>query len=264
MDPGQAAPGRTVAILLPLTGPRADLGQVLLQGGPTGSSGNSGPALDVLDTGGTAAGAADAAKTAYHNGDSVILGPLTSAETAAVAPIARCSRYPGLGVHKRRISIATWRLATRHIAGSANPAPRCRGSGAGENSVCRLCCPIPISDGRMARALTKCDRIPPACPAQCADACSGHGGHYRRCPGPVRLCQPSWADRREDQGRSRVGNRGWSTRGTGTRRRPPSRRRRSTFFFSPIPVKTSGDRGGPAILRCRSFGRSDHRSSSVG
>ncbi len=87
---------RVAAILLPLSGPRADLGQVLLQSAQLALQDNSGPSLDVLDTGGTAAGAATAAQTAVSNGDSVILGPLTSPETAAVAPIARAARIPVL------------------------------------------------------------------------------------------------------------------------------------------------------------------------
>lgn len=84
-----SASGGKVAILLPLTGPRADIGRVLAQAAqlalPTGAS----PALDIIDTAGTAAGAATAAQAALSNGDGLILGPLTSAETASVAPIAR-------------------------------------------------------------------------------------------------------------------------------------------------------------------------------
>jgi branched-chain amino acid transport system substrate-binding protein len=79
-----------------LTGPRADLGQVLLQAARLALQDNSGPLLDVLDTGGTAPGAATAAQTAISNGDRLILGPLTSAETASVAPIARGAGVPVL------------------------------------------------------------------------------------------------------------------------------------------------------------------------
>lgn len=57
---------------------------------------NSGPSLDVLDTGGTATGAAAAAQAAIAKGDSLILGPLTSPETASVAPIARRAGIPVL------------------------------------------------------------------------------------------------------------------------------------------------------------------------
>jgi hypothetical protein len=55
-----------------------------------------GPTLDVLDTGGTPAGAVTAAQAAIANRDSLILGPLTSAETAAMAPIARNAGIPVL------------------------------------------------------------------------------------------------------------------------------------------------------------------------
>jgi ABC-type branched-subunit amino acid transport system substrate-binding protein len=47
------------------------------------------PPLDAKDTGGTPDGAAAAAQTAIAAGAGLILGPLTSQETAAVAPIAR-------------------------------------------------------------------------------------------------------------------------------------------------------------------------------
>jgi branched-chain amino acid transport system substrate-binding protein len=85
-----------IAILLPLTGPRADVGQVLLQAAQLALQDDSGPSLDVLDTGGTPAGAATTAHAAVSNGDSLILGPLTSTETASVAPIARGAGIPVL------------------------------------------------------------------------------------------------------------------------------------------------------------------------
>jgi branched-chain amino acid transport system substrate-binding protein len=52
--------------------------------------------LDVLDTGGTPGGAATTAQSAVSKGNSLILGPLTSAETASVAPIARTAGIPVL------------------------------------------------------------------------------------------------------------------------------------------------------------------------
>jgi ABC-type branched-subunit amino acid transport system substrate-binding protein len=84
------------AILLPLSGSHADLGQVLEQAAQLALQDNRGPSLDVMDTGGTSAGAATAAQAAVSKGDSLILGPLTSAETASVAPIARNARVPVL------------------------------------------------------------------------------------------------------------------------------------------------------------------------
>jgi ABC-type branched-subunit amino acid transport system substrate-binding protein len=54
------------------------------------------PALDVKDTGGTPDGAARAASAAIQAGAQIILGPLTSPETAQVAPIARGAGVPVL------------------------------------------------------------------------------------------------------------------------------------------------------------------------
>jgi branched-chain amino acid transport system substrate-binding protein len=83
-------------MLLPLTGPRADIGHVLEQAARLALQDGAGPTLDVLDTGGTAAGAVTAVQATIANRDSLILGPLTSAETAAVAPIARNAGIPVL------------------------------------------------------------------------------------------------------------------------------------------------------------------------
>jgi branched-chain amino acid transport system substrate-binding protein len=91
-----AGSGQSVAILLPLTGPRADIGHVLEQAARLAVQDGSGPTLDVLDTAGTAAGAALATQASIANRDSLILGPLTSTETAAVAPIARNAGIPVL------------------------------------------------------------------------------------------------------------------------------------------------------------------------
>lgn len=99
LGPSASRSNRTtqaIAILLPLTGPRADLGTVLLQATQLALQDDQAASLDVLDTGGTAAGATKAAQTAVVNGDGVILGPLTSSETAAVAPIARVANMPVL------------------------------------------------------------------------------------------------------------------------------------------------------------------------
>src|SRR6185312_4942429 len=81
--------GRHVALLLPLSGPHADIGQSMRQAAELALSEPGSPTLDVRDTGGTPQGATTAAQAAVAAGDTLILGPLTSAETAAVAPIAR-------------------------------------------------------------------------------------------------------------------------------------------------------------------------------
>ncbi len=76
-----------VAILVPLTGPNANLGRDLLQGVQL-ALGPNGPQPDVLDTKGTPSGATAAAQQAVAAGDGIIVGPLTAGETAAAAAVA--------------------------------------------------------------------------------------------------------------------------------------------------------------------------------
>ncbi len=88
------ATGKTtgpVALLLPLSGPMQPVGQVLENAAKLAFTNSSAPALDIRDTGGTAPGAASAAQAAIAAGDGLILGPLTSAEAHAVAPIAQAA-----------------------------------------------------------------------------------------------------------------------------------------------------------------------------
>src|SRR5882757_6019657 len=61
--------GQSVAILLPLTGPRADIGHVLQQAAQLALQDGRGPTLDVLDTGGTAVGAVAAVQASIANRD---------------------------------------------------------------------------------------------------------------------------------------------------------------------------------------------------
>lgn len=79
-----------------MTGSHADIGQVLVQAAQLALQQDNSPALDVLDTTGTPQGAAAAAQTAVAHGDGMILGPLTSGETAAVTPIAKGANIPVL------------------------------------------------------------------------------------------------------------------------------------------------------------------------
>jgi len=93
----QAAPrSARVAILVPLTGQYANIGQALLQAAQLALAVPGAPQLDVKDTGGTPAGAAAAAHAAIADGAGIIIGPLLSSETAAVAPIARGAGVPVL------------------------------------------------------------------------------------------------------------------------------------------------------------------------
>jgi branched-chain amino acid transport system substrate-binding protein len=88
-------PGKTagpVAVLLPLTGSMAPVGQVLANAVKLAfPNDGSGAVLDIRDTGSTPPGAAAAAQAAIAAGDGMILGPLTSAEAHAVAPVAQAA-----------------------------------------------------------------------------------------------------------------------------------------------------------------------------
>jgi ABC-type branched-subunit amino acid transport system substrate-binding protein len=89
--PSAGASGQGVAILLPLSGPRAEIGQTMLRAAQLALDMPGAPSLDAKDTGGTPSGAVAAAQAAIAAGAGLILGPLTSPETAAVAPIARAA-----------------------------------------------------------------------------------------------------------------------------------------------------------------------------
>ncbi|HUZ63182.1 MAG TPA: penicillin-binding protein activator [Acetobacteraceae bacterium] len=90
--PGAVAPaGRRVAILLPLSGPMAGIGQAMLNAAKLALSGPGSPPLESFDTQGSPAGAAAAAQQAIAQKAGLILGPLTAPETAAVAPVARAA-----------------------------------------------------------------------------------------------------------------------------------------------------------------------------
>jgi hypothetical protein len=98
-SPGHVAPGvaaggapggaQGIALLAPLTGPNAERGQALVNAAQLALAAPGSPPLDVRDTAGTAEGAAAAATAALAAGAGLIIGPLTAAETAAVAPVAR-------------------------------------------------------------------------------------------------------------------------------------------------------------------------------
>ena len=81
----QAPAGTHVALLAPLTGPNADRGNALAQAAKLALDLPGAPVLDVIDTKGTPEGAAAAATAAIAGGAGLILGPLTSQETAAAA-----------------------------------------------------------------------------------------------------------------------------------------------------------------------------------
>ncbi len=91
--------GRTrVALLLPLSGQQAPLGQALQQAAELALFEQNDRRVEFvpLDTGGNAMGAGDAARRAVSLGAVSVVGPLTGAETAAAAPVAQAARLPVL------------------------------------------------------------------------------------------------------------------------------------------------------------------------
>lgn len=83
-----APTGTSVALLAPLSGPNADRGPSLVQAAKLALDAPGAPTLLVIDTTGTPDGAALAARQAIAQGAGLIIGPLTTAETAAAAPVA--------------------------------------------------------------------------------------------------------------------------------------------------------------------------------
>lgn len=89
--PDGTTKGIRIGMLLPLTGPKAPLGQALLNAAQLAlfdaRQGDVG--LVVRDTKGTAAGAQAAAQAALDEGASLLVGPFFATSVAAAAPVAR-------------------------------------------------------------------------------------------------------------------------------------------------------------------------------
>jgi ABC-type branched-subunit amino acid transport system substrate-binding protein len=95
--PLQAPQGpRHLALLLPLSGPNAAVAQAMQLAAQLAASAPGAPPLDVQDTGGDPRRAMIAAQKAIASGDAMILGPLTTAETQAVATVAVPAQMPVL------------------------------------------------------------------------------------------------------------------------------------------------------------------------
>lgn len=87
-----------IALLLPLSGQNAPIGQAMLNAAQLALFEQGGAGYEIVprDTGGTAQGAASAARAALANGAKAVIGPLTSPETSAVAAVARAGNVPVL------------------------------------------------------------------------------------------------------------------------------------------------------------------------
>lgn len=94
--PAPAAQAQAVALLAPMTGANAARGEALADAAKLALADQGSPRLDLRDTGGTPDGAAAAARAAIAAGDTLIIGPLTAAETNAAARVAQPAGVPML------------------------------------------------------------------------------------------------------------------------------------------------------------------------
>jgi branched-chain amino acid transport system substrate-binding protein len=99
--PGATGPAK-VALLVPLSGANAELGQAILEAAQLALFESGGDRLTLVprDTAGNAGGAAAAARSVVSDGVGLILGPLLAAEVEAVKPIAQ-------GAHINVIAFST-------------------------------------------------------------------------------------------------------------------------------------------------------------
>lgn len=88
--PAAAGPVK-VGLLVPMSGPNADLGKAMLEAAQLALFTTGGDRLTLVprDTAGTPDGAANAARQALGEGAKLLLGPLLAVEVEAVKPIAR-------------------------------------------------------------------------------------------------------------------------------------------------------------------------------
>lgn len=93
-----ARPGAQVAVLVPLSGQHAAVGNGLVQTAQLALFDMRKPSLSLMpiDTGGTPEGAAEAARQAIAQGADMIIGPLLAGSVSAVGPVARSANIPVL------------------------------------------------------------------------------------------------------------------------------------------------------------------------
>jgi ABC-type branched-subunit amino acid transport system substrate-binding protein len=121
-----------VAILLPLTGRMAEIGQSMLKAAQLALSVPGSPTLIVKDTGGSPEQAARVAAEAINEGAKMLLGPVTSAETAMVSPVARRAGVPELAFtnDQSQSRLGVWTLGitpgqqVRRLVEAVNAASR--------------------------------------------------------------------------------------------------------------------------------------------
>jgi len=102
--PAAGADSVRVALLVPLTGPAAKVGQAMLNAAQLALFQFADDRFELLphDTGGSVDGALAAAQLAIGDGAKLIVGPLLSASVQAVGPIARAANVPVVGFSSDR------------------------------------------------------------------------------------------------------------------------------------------------------------------
>jgi branched-chain amino acid transport system substrate-binding protein len=100
-----------VALLVPLSGPNAELGKAMLEAAQLALFTTGGDRLTLVprDSGGTGESAANAARSAISEGATLILGPLLAAEVEAVKPVARDAK----------VNVIAFSTATQLAGGNA-------------------------------------------------------------------------------------------------------------------------------------------------
>ena len=91
---GMGAQKIKVALLVPMSGPHADVGEAIVNASQLALFDVGGDTFEIMprDTKGTASGAYSAAETALAEGAQLILGPLFAEEVRAVSPLAAAKR----------------------------------------------------------------------------------------------------------------------------------------------------------------------------
>ena len=184
--------GQRVAILLPLSGPHADIGQPMLQAAQLAMDAQGGPPIDAKDTGGTPDGAAAAARAAIADGAGLsgVRPPWPKPPPShrwRGRPMSRFWHSPTI---RRRRSQASGRW---HHAGPTGAASGRGGAGPGEDAIRRAAARHGLRPCHGAGA-DPGDRGQWRATSQHPFLCIRHAGHQCGGAGLVRLRQPARPD----------------------------------------------------------------------
>lgn len=192
--PSAAGPtSQRIAILLPLSGAHADIGQAMLNGAKLALDAPGAPPLDAKDTGSTPDGTAAAARAAI------------AARSANVAVLAFTN-----DLSQARPGV--WTLGIPQVSRCGVWSPR---AGRGRTAVRRIAARYGVRP-RHGAGTQSGDREHRSSPPEYPVLCARHGRHQFGPAGPVGQCQPARTDRCQDSRGTRPGDAGGATAGTGT------------------------------------------------